>query len=140
MQKESNLFYAAGTQFIPGCNASKNCFKEVSFPRNEKTTFVLSLAPVQIRIGACVGLGFTPGVTGFCGVVPLGEDVHWKSRLFERNGASEKLNGLLSGSRYPMIMLPPKVGSCTVPDALNRHVFAGSVFGKKTEKPRLGST
>jgi len=38
-----------------------------------------------------------------------------------------------------MIKLPPKIGSCTVPEALNRHVIAGNFTGKKTVKPRFGS-
>ena len=76
---------------------------------------------------------------GTCGAAPFGE-VHWKSRLFVRIGASDKLIGLLSGSRYPIIKLPPKMGSCNVPEALTRQVLRGKDAGKKTLKPRFGAT
>jgi len=107
---------------------------------------VLSLAPVHSRMGTCVGPGVSAGVgvpafefLGICGTAPLGE-VHWKSRLFVRIGASDKLIGLLSGSRYPIIKLPPKMGSCNVPEALTRQVLRGKDAGKKTLKPRFGAT
>src|SRR5438270_9366605 len=54
--------YDAGTQATFGCNASNVFFKAVSFPRLEKTIFVVLLIPVQSRIGTCVGLTSAPGV------------------------------------------------------------------------------
>ena len=136
--------YEAGTQATLGRNASKNCFNDVWLPRLEKTIFVLSLAPVQSKIGVWDGVGVNAGVLELAGVAraisaflesadlsPLGE-VHWKSWLWfaVRKGASEKLSGLLLGSRYPIIKLPPKIGSWIVPEALTRHVLRGSNAGR----------
>jgi hypothetical protein len=72
--------YDAGTQATFGCNASNVFFKAVSFPRLEKTIFVVLLIPVQSRIGTCVGLACTVGVPA-PGIdvaleLPLFVDVH----------------------------------------------------------------
>jgi hypothetical protein len=72
--------YDAGTQATFGCNASNVFFKAVSFPRLEKTIFVVLLIPVQSRIGTCVGLACTVGVPapglGKALELPLFVDVH----------------------------------------------------------------
>ncbi len=39
-----------------------------------------------------------------------------------------------------MIKLPPKMGSCSVPEALTKQLPLGSTAGKKTVKPRFGFT
>src|SRR6266700_3536632 len=39
-----------------------------------------------------------------------------------------------------MIKLPPKMGSCTVPEALTKQLPLGNTAGKKTVKPRFGFT
>ena len=72
--------YDAGTQATFGCNVSKVFFKAVSFPRLEKTIFVVLLTPVQSKIGTCVGLACAVGVpapgVGVVFVLPLFVDVH----------------------------------------------------------------
>src|SRR5438552_16155734 len=39
-----------------------------------------------------------------------------------------------------MIKFPPKMGSCSVPEALTKQLPLGSTEGKKTVKPRFGFT
>lgn len=72
--------YEVGTQATFGCNASNVFFKAVSFPRLEKTIFVVLLIPVQSRIGTCVGLTCALGVpvpdVGVALELPLFVDVH----------------------------------------------------------------
>lgn len=87
----------AGTQCMLGCSASKNCFKDASVPRAEKTMFVVSLAPVQSNNGTCVALAVAVGVPEDVFAASL-ETVHWKVGLLVRIGASDRLMGVPSAS------------------------------------------
>src|SRR5437764_13038030 len=61
-QKNISGVYEDGTHSTSGCKASKNCLREVSVPRPEKTILVLPRTPVHSRIGICVGLAAVAGV------------------------------------------------------------------------------
>src|SRR5579859_6455402 len=43
-------------------------------------------------------------------------------------------------SKKLIVKLPPKMGSCTVPEALTRQVPSGSVAGRNSVKPRSALT
>jgi len=60
-QKNTSGVYEAGTHSTSDCKVSKNCLRDASVPRPEKTILVLSRTPVHNKIGIGVGLAVAAG-------------------------------------------------------------------------------